>query len=89
MVARGGSVGTSVLQTAIPSRLRRGGLGERNASAQDIPAAKAKASRAQVEKSWRGGLLFGSFREYDPKIRNRAFRGPQGRAIARSTPFDA
>ena len=34
-------------------------------------------------------LSFGSIPEYDPKIRNHLFRGPQGRAIARSTPFHA
>ena len=37
----------------------------------------------------RPGLSFGSFREYGRKIRNNLFRGPQGRAIARSTPFHA
>ena len=36
---------------------------------------------------WRSGpLSFGSIR---PKVTNKAFRGPQGRAIARSTAFHA
>ena len=34
-------------------------------------------------------LSFGSFREYGRKITNTVFEGPQGRAIARSTPFHA